>query len=274
MDLALTNAEKIITTSAPFVASGNQTVDNLIHLKDGQIVGEWRDSTYGIGGGRIPYDVNTALVPAALRAIGALSRAGNFPTHPEWNQTADNYAQVWEGHTQQFFEIRVLVADAKSRISTYIQESDFGGTDQKSTLDSDIVFHALSLNGNNNQSQVQVMNSDDCFRHFLVNSTNQTQLTSFINSTANNVRRPFPAGLMTDVGMLVANPAYGTSPVYVANWTTLAYHGTVVWSWQLAMMAKGLELQLSRCTSSAKPDFCSDNTVYSNVVQAYNVPLG
>lgn len=25
----------------------NQTKDNLIHLKEGQIVGEWRDSTYG-----------------------------------------------------------------------------------------------------------------------------------------------------------------------------------------------------------------------------------
>jgi hypothetical protein len=270
-DLALTNAEKIMMTSAPFAGSGNQTMDNLIDLKDGQIVGEWRDSTYGIGGGRIPYDVNTALVPAALRAIAALSRAGYFTTHPEWNQTADTYAQVWEDSTQQFFEVRIPVADAKARISTYIQESSFNGTDQANTLDSDVVFHALSLEGNNNLSQVQVMNSDDCFRHFLINSTNQTQLTSFINSTANNIRRTFPAGLMTDVGMLVANPAYGNSPIYAANWTTSAYHGTVVWSWQLAMMAKGFELQLSRCTSSAKPDFCSDNTVYPNVVNAYNV---
>jgi hypothetical protein len=38
---------------------------------------------------------------------------------------------------------------------------------------------------------------------------------------------------MTDVGMLVANPAYGDDPVYAANWTTGAYHGTVVWGWPL-----------------------------------------
>jgi hypothetical protein len=25
-----------------------QTKDNLIHLKEGQIVGQWRDSTYGV----------------------------------------------------------------------------------------------------------------------------------------------------------------------------------------------------------------------------------
>jgi hypothetical protein len=38
---------------------------------------------------------------------------------------------------------------------------------------------------------------------------------------------------MTDVSMLVANPAYGTIPDYAANWTTGAYHGTVVWGWPL-----------------------------------------
>jgi hypothetical protein len=270
-DLGCINAKKIMNGSAAFAAPGNQTMDNLIHLKDGQIVGDWRDSTYGIGGGRIPYDVNTALVPAALRAIASLARAGFFPTHLEWNQTADTYAQVWEDNTLQFFEVNISIAQATTLLSTYINSSSFNGSNQSDTLDSDVVFHALSLDGNNNQSQVQVMNTDDCFRHFLLNTTNQTQLTSFINSTANNVRRTFPAGLMTDVGMLISNPAYGPSPVYAANWTTSAYHGTVVWSWPLAMMARGLELQLSRCSSSSAPDFCSDSTVFNNVKNAYNI---
>jgi hypothetical protein len=52
--------------------------------------------------------------------------------------------------------------------------------------------------------------------------------------------------------------------------TTSAYHGTVVWSWPLAMMGRGLELQLSRCNSSSPPDFCSDASVYGNVKAAYN----
>ena len=30
-----------------FAAKGNQTVENLAQLKADQIVGEWRDSTYG-----------------------------------------------------------------------------------------------------------------------------------------------------------------------------------------------------------------------------------
>ena len=64
-DLALISVEKIMASTAPFAQPGGQIKSNLIHLKEGEIVGEWRDSTYGLGGGRIPYDVNAALVPAA-----------------------------------------------------------------------------------------------------------------------------------------------------------------------------------------------------------------
>lgn len=248
-----------------------------MHLKEGEIVGEWRDSTYGIGGGRVPFDVNTALVPAALRAIAALSRAGILDFDAK---TVDTYAQVWEDSTLPFFEVSIPISTAKSRLQSYASSLSPAVNSQSALLDSDpnpnITFHALALNGNNNLSKVAVMNSDTCFRLFLLNTTNQGQLTSFLNSTADSVRRRFPAGLMTDVGMLVANPAYGAESVYAANWTNSAYHGTVVWSWQLAMMAKGLELQLDRCSPSSSsnssvPDFCADTSVYGNVKAAYNV---
>lgn len=124
-NLALINAEKIMNTSAPFAANGGQVRGNLIHLKEGQIVGEWRDSTYGIGGGRIPYDVNTALVPAALRAIAALSQAGFFPSHPEWNSTAARYAQVWEDNTLQFFQVSHCCAAVQPKHSTDMCRSRF-----------------------------------------------------------------------------------------------------------------------------------------------------
>ena len=224
----------------------------------------------GIGGGRIPYDVNTALVPAALRSIAALARAGIYSNHSDWGSLADQYAQVWEDNTLQFFEVTIPATDAKARLSRYVQRSSFAGPDQNQSIDGDVVFHAIALDGYNNLSKVEVMNSDDGFRHFFLNTTNQTQLTRYINQTANNVRRTFPAGLLTSVGMLVANPAYGIQPEYAANFTTSAYHGTVVWSWQLAMMARGLELQLDRCNDRASPDFCRDQMVYSNALTAYN----
>ena len=122
--------------------------------------------------------------------------------------------------------------------------------------------------------KVQVMHTDDCFRHFLLNTTNQSQLTSFINQTASNIRRTFPAGLKTDAGMVVANPAFGDEPVHARNFTNGAYHGTVIWSWPLTMMAKGLENQLGRCVKSgseAVPEFCHDTFVHDNLKKAYNV---
>ncbi|KAI9663880.1 MAG: hypothetical protein M1821_007370 [Bathelium mastoideum] len=271
-DLALITAEKIMNTSAPFASKDGQTRDNLIHLKEGQIVGEWRDSTYGIGGGRVPYDVNTALVPAALRAIAALSSAGFFSTHPDWNVTAAEYARVWEDETLRFFQVTIPVTEARSLVQQYVNASDFSGPSNVANVTSDVVFHGLALDGNNNQSIVNVMNSDDCFRHFLLNTTNQTQLTAFVNQTATNILQTFPVGLSTPIGMLISNPAYGRNPVYAANWTNAAYHGTVIWSWPLAMMAAGLERQLGRCNSTAAPppDFCADATVYDHVRTAYN----
>ncbi|KAJ5625660.1 hypothetical protein N7510_001969 [Penicillium lagena] len=271
-DLALINAERIMRLTGPFAKK--QTKDNLIHLKEGQIVGQWRDSTYGIGGGRIPYDVNTALAPAALRSVAALARSGVYPHEKQWATEADKNAKVWEDSTLQFFEVTIPQKEAQSRIDTYQTRAPFTvPTNTSQTIDSDVIFHALSLDGYDSLSQVQVMNTDDCFRHFLLNTTNEAQLTSFLNQTASNIRRTFPAGLMTDAGMVVANPAFGSEDVYAQNWTTGAYHGTVVWSWPLAMMGKGLELQMARCdqkTKTSVPQFCHDVSVLDNVKTAYN----
>jgi hypothetical protein len=50
---------------------------------------------------------------------------------------------------------------------------------------------------------------------------------------------------MTDIGMLVANPAYAGRDVW-SRFGNNAYHGTVVWAWQQAVMAAGLDRQLAR----------------------------
>ncbi|KAJ6092368.1 hypothetical protein N7467_004337 [Penicillium canescens] len=280
--LADINAERIMRLAAPFAR--DQKKENLIHLNEGQVVGEWRDSEYGIGGGRIPYDVNTALVPAALRSIATLTRHGIYSKRNDWARVADVYAQIWEDKTLSFFEINVPQEKAQSLVESYANNS-FAGPSQSNSIDTNVVYHAVALEGNNNQTKVEIMNTDDCFRHFLLNTTNDAQLTSFLNNSATNIRRTFPAGLMTSAGMVVANPAFGEDPVYAQNFTTGAYHGTVIWSWPLAMMAKGLERQLGRCevtsnvsiSSHSKqraarvPAFCTDDSVYKNVITAYNV---
>ena len=250
--LAQVTAEKIMRIAAPFASS--QTKENLISLRDSEAVGEWRDSNNGLGGGRTPYDVNAALVPAGLRAIAALSRAGFFPDHSDWKDAADRYAQIWEDETLRFFEVNVPQADAKSRVQSYISTAGLGVPANTDSITRDVKFYGLAVDGSiNSGNAVPVMNTDDCFRHFFLNTTNQTQLSTFLSQTADHIHQPFPVGLSTDVGLLVANPAYANDAGFAGGFSQRDYHGTVVWSWQLAMMGAGLSRQLGRCGSEPRP---------------------
>jgi hypothetical protein len=250
--LAQVTAEKIMRIAAPFAQS--RTKANLIHLRDGEGVGEWRDSGNGLGGGRTPYDVNAALVPAGLRAIAALSHAGFFPDHPDWKDTADRYAQIWEDETLHFFEVVVPQADAKSRVQSYVSSAGLSVPANVDSITGDVKFYGLAVGGSiNSGNAIPVMNTDDCFRHFFLNTTNQTQLSAFLEQTANHILAPFPVGLSTDVGLVVANPAYANDADYANGFSQRDYHGTVVWSFQLAMMGAGLSKQLGRCESNSRP---------------------
>ncbi|KAJ8130277.1 hypothetical protein O1611_g3354 [Lasiodiplodia mahajangana] len=267
-DLALTTVEKIMRITAAFEKS--PSVAHLIHLKDGQTVGQWRDSNTGLGGGHVPYDVNTALVPAALQAIASLAAEGLFPSHIEWAQMASERAGFWEENSLPFFEVEISAHDAQDLVEEYITKSSFPGNVNTTELASPIHFYGLALEANNHPV-IKVMNTDDCFRLYLLNSTNQAQLSAFLSQAADNILRPFPLGLSTPVGLLVANPAYAQGSVNIADFTTSSYHGLVVWSWQLSMMAAGLERQLSRCDGGVKtPDFCSDTALHDRILRAYN----
>jgi hypothetical protein len=85
-----------------------------------------------------------------------------------------------------------------------------------------------------------VVNSDEGFE-LLFNRPAPNELAWEVSS----LMRPFPAGLMTGVGLLVADPAYADSEVRKL-FTRSAYHGLVVWSWQQATLAAGLDRQLER----------------------------
>lgn len=290
-NLTLINAEKIMNITAPFAR--NQTENNLIHLKPDEIVGQWRDSTYGLGGGRIPFDVNTALVPAALRAIAQLARTEGVYANDtrvnttNWATLADTNAQIWEEETLRFFEVNITTDEARDRLENFVNASTFyNGPTNDSSLpeDGNITTYAIALQGYDDLDSVDVLHSDTAFRLFFLNASSSTpeaeaQETRFINATADSLVRPFPAGLLTPQSMVVANPALSGSDVLVENFTNAAYHGTVVWSFQLAMMAKGLERQLARCNttrymvpdnSTRAPAWCEDETVEPNVRRAYN----
>lgn len=214
------NIDHVLNLTAPFVQ--NQTVENLIRIRD-PTVGNWRDSSSGLGYGKFPFDVNTAFVPAALRAIAALSDAGLLPSNYSQNATAA--AEVWETSAYPFFEVTIDTATAEARLANYIQQANL----TNATIEgSGSLSGTASPNaGYSNASQIIGGQGESTFYalSFLENGTAVEVLHSdlgFVLEYGNNVSasiiratiealQPYPRGLLTTVGMVVANAAYDSN---------------------------------------------------------------
>ncbi|AIF48644.1 lipoprotein [Dyella japonica A8] len=217
---------------------------NLVSLKPDAKVGQWRDSNEGIGRGRYPYDVNAVWMPAALRAIGQFLDAGllddyTTPAQREQLRTAARSAGDWEQHASALFTVHLPKDRAAQQVRDYAKEIGVADAPALKALgDSALEFPAISLDA---QGQpVPVLHSDEGFRLLFGKPD-----AAVLDRNVGNLMRPFPAGLMTDVGMVVANPAYAGHDVW-SRFGNNAYHGTVVWAWQQAILAAGLKRQLAR----------------------------
>lgn len=236
------NLRFVLAQSRAFAAT--PTWQNLIAIKPGRMTGEWRDSNEGLGGGIYPYDVNAALVPAALEAAVRLQRTGLLdryltPADHAAFAAAATTAQVWRAKAPALFEVAVPAAAATSQVNRYATSLGVPAeAPVRSVGQQPLVFHALSLNADG--TPVRIINSDEGFA-LLFGRPSATDLDTFVGA----IMRPFPAGLMTDVGLLVANAAFADAGAQ-ARFTPGAYHGAVVWSWQQALLAAGLARQLTR----------------------------
>lgn len=207
------NFKFVAAAAAPFARDPGW--QRLISLKPGENAGNWRDSGDGLGGGRCPYDVNGVFVPAALDAIGRLHASGMLNPYLDANAAtvlaqASRIAEVWQREAPQLFDV----------------------------VRPELRFRAVALDAQGRP--IPILNSDEAFALLFLEPA-----PAEAERIASVLTRPFPAGLMTDVGLVVANPAYAPPelrPLFDRN----RYHGAVIWSWQQAMFAAGLERQLAR----------------------------
>ena len=217
---------------------------HLISLKPGLNAGEWRDSQNGLAGGRYPYDVNAVFVPAALTAIAQFVRSGVLQSYltPEQHKTlsdADEIAAAWLRAASSLFRIRLSNADARRQITAHAAELGVNPTQALDALsDDNLVVNAIALDAH--YRPIPVLHSDGGFA-LLLQEPPAAELEQLVDS----MLRPFPAGLLTDAGLLVANPVFAGA-VRQHQLDRTAYHGTVIWSWQQALLAAGLERQLAR----------------------------
>ena len=236
------NLRLIATSAAHFTADPRYS--NLISLKPGHKTGQWRDSDDGIGGGRFPYDVNAVLVPAALEASARLLASGlldPFVTPADrklLSNTADA-AKIWREHAPRLFNTTIDNERARAAVNSYARQIGVPAANALASLGGNSVsFHAISLDASG--KPVSIVNSDETLALLFA-----TPEPAALDRDVESVIRPFPLGLLTDAGMVVANPVFADATLQ-ARFTNHAYHGTVVWSWQQALFASGLERQLAR----------------------------
>jgi hypothetical protein len=238
----LDNLRFVLTGAAPFAAEPAPA--HLISLKHGYAVGQWRDSENGLGAGRYPYDVNAVLVPVALEAAAQLQDSGLLAPYESAADAAlfahaSQMASTWRAKAPPLFAVTIVHAEAARAIAIYASSLSVPAQSATAALGSDDVqFHALALDASG--VPIAVMNSDEGFA-LLFGQPDAAQLDRDITA----LMRPFPAGLMMDAGMVVANPVF-CAPSLQAQFSRNAYHGTVVWSWQQALFAAGLARQLQR----------------------------
>jgi hypothetical protein len=236
----------VIKRTAAFAAQPG--VQHLIGLEPGHPAGNWRDSREGLAGGRYPYDVNAVFAPAALRAIDRLSGSGLLDPYLASGQRellrgAGAQARVWERRVPPLFRVSVPSADARRDLTTYARALGIDAAPALATIDDrPVTFEALALDAAGRP--IPVLHSDVGFA-LLFGSPSPAELRRMLD-----VLRPFPAGLVTPVGVLVADPAYASLAIQRLL-TSTAYHGTVIWSWQQAVLEAGLDRQLARSDLTA-----------------------
>lgn len=237
----------VLAAAAPFALSG-RSID-LIKLRPGANAGEWRDSPQGLGFGRYPADVNLWLVPAALQSIKAAAR--EFPKGLPTAHGIDSFIEKWKG-AEKFFEVRLSAGEVRSRVKSYLDNGPFTADEKKyflsreieagatiadfingktpDVLKNGISFPALSLDDKGNP--VRVMHSDPVLGLFF-NPSDQKQLEKYLPIFS----LPYPLGLRTDAGLLVANPCYTGNKNNLWNELNAdAYHGAVIWVWPQSML--------------------------------------
>jgi hypothetical protein len=223
------NADLVLGAARPFAA--DPVPAHLIGLKPGQVHGNWRDSEEGLAYGHYPYDVNVELMPAALRALAALNRRGLVRGDAA---AAEALAEVWQREAVNHFLVTVPAETVGKAVPAYAQGLDVPAAPTNGA----VTFAALALDAAG--QPIAVQHSDGGFG-LLFGTPDRAALDRALDL----IERAFPAGLMSPVGLMVANPVFaddGTRAIVGRG----HYHGTVVWSWQQAMWVTGLRRQQAR----------------------------
>jgi hypothetical protein len=258
----LANLELVLSRARPFAedpATPARKKDKLVALKNTVPVGQWRDSDLGIAFGRYAFDINAGLVPGALEAAVVLYDRLAQPTAAR--DAAALLAQ-WQG-VEELFRIEEPLATVQANVTSYARAVGIIDTSAQLTPTEPgnrYSSYGISLDGSG--APLPIMHTDHGFVMEFAKPSDD-----YLVRVAETLRKDFPAGLMSKVGVMVANPAIAAADFTVTDpkslpdpsddvpnvkirdiFTSAQYHGAVVWSWQQALLASGLRRQIERTT--------------------------
>ena len=228
--------ERVLRLAGPFAAKQEPTA--LVALHPGERAGNWRDSQTGLGEGRFPYDVNAALVPAALDAIAKYTATGAALADAGLHGRALALRAAWT-NVERFFVVNVPADEARARVKATCEALGLDPREALAAIHGPVVLRGVSLDAEG--KPVPVMNTDDGFLMLFGKPD-----AALLEEMAARIEQPFPVGLRTPVGVVVSNATFSPDEKVRAVFTTRDYHGTVVWSWQQALLAVGLRRQIER----------------------------
>ena len=159
------NLRFVLKEAAPFAAA--PSTKTLIAIKDGVMAGQWRDSDEGLGRGRYAYDVNAALVPAALDAADQLLRAGLLDPYLTAADRASfakaaMMAKVWHKRAAPMFRFQLSPAEARPQIEAYAAAVGVPAQPAIKAMGSKpLVYHAIALDAAG--KPVPIVHSDEGF---------------------------------------------------------------------------------------------------------------
>jgi glycogen debranching enzyme len=206
-----------------------------ILLLPGEKVGEWRDSENGLAHGNDAYSVNGALTVPALEALDDIFEQ---LSEPEQAARARKLIPVYRRLADRFW-VDIEREEMKSRLETYGESVPSDSRATWNSLLADLTIPATLtvpiLSFNEDGSPNVVTHSDVAFNLFYGNLSDEE-----LDRILTFLEQPFPLGLTTPVGPIVANPILSPDPSHHKLLGFGQYHGMVVWSWQSAMLQFGL----------------------------------
>lgn len=203
----------------------------LVRLKPGMRAGDWRDSDEGLGGGVYPASVNACLMPAAIEAMAALLEAGIVRRRwldPMPPGGIDGLRRRWARVFDRFvFRVEpAVVRRGREAIEAMLGPVAHAPPGEVASAPS----LALAADG----TPIRVLHGDGLL---LLLSPRRPPVD--LSVALAPVLAPFPDGLSTPVGPLVASAV--TDPDRIATFQPRHYHGMVVWAWPMVLARRGVE---------------------------------